>query len=329
MPISLHHLRVFEAVTRTGSFRKAAERLSVTPPAVSLQVRQLEEHCGVALFERTRQRARLTPAGATLQHYARRILALTRDAEEALEQTRRFEGGELRIVASETAAACYLPPVLTAFRRRYPGLRLRLSVENTRRVAERIRELEDDLGILGESAAHPDLVFEPFVEDPLVVIVARDHPWAKRRAVSLRDLEGKRLILREPGSASRELIRQRFLAMGIALEASMEIGSNEVIKRAVELGNGISLMSATIVQPEVESGRLRAIPVQERGLVRTIQFAYHRERRDSPLVRAVLQIAREAAVARSRSGRGRKMPLDAVGPGGDHGDERRRSWRSK
>ena len=309
MSINLGQLRVFEAVTRTGSFTQAAERLGVTPPAVSLQIRQLEQAYGVRLFDRLRRRVRLTSVGERLAPYAQRIVALASDAEQALEATRSFSGGQLRIVASATAAAYYLPPLLTRVRRRYPGIRVHLDVANSQRVRERIASLEGDLGLLGVETAHPDLVFERLAEDPLVVLVAPDHPWARRRNVALAELAQQSLILREPGSASRQLIERRLHKVGARVEPSMEIASNEVIKRAVEMGNGVSLMSAAIVRREVDAGQLRALAVKGDRLVRTIYLVYHRERRDSPLIHAIRQVA--GATTRGRAGRapGRKPTI--------------------
>ncbi len=300
MAINLGQLRVFEAVTRAGNFSRAAHQLGVTPPAVSLQIRQLEQAHGVRLFDRVRRRVRLTLAGQRLEQYARRIFALAADAERALEETRGFAGGQLRLVASATAAAYYLPPLLTRFRRRYPGVRVHLDVGNSQRVRERIAGMEGDLGLLGVETAHPDLVFELLAEDPLVVIVPPGHPWARRRRIPLAELRHQEVILREPGSASRQLIERRLQALGAGVAPSMEIASNEVIKRAVEMGNGVSLMSAAIVRREVEAGRLRALGVRDERLVRNIYLVYHRERRDSPLIHAVLAVARGLRQRRRR-----------------------------
>jgi len=300
MAINLGQLRVFEAVTRAGSFTRAAHQLGVTPPAVSLQIRQLERAHGVSLFDRVRHRVRLTPAGQRLEQYARRIFALAGDAERALEETRGFAGGELRLVASATAAAYYLPPLLTGLRRRYPGIRVRLDVANSQRVRERIVGLEGDLGLLGVETAHPDLVFELLAEDPLVVIVPPGHPWARRARIPLAELRHQDVILREPGSATRQLIERRLQKLGAGVQPSMEIGSNEVIKRAVEMGNGVSLMSAAIVRREVEAGHLRALGVRDERLVRNIYLVYHRERGDSPLIRAILAVVRGLRRGRRR-----------------------------
>ena len=197
--LGLNQLRMFEAVTRCGSFLKAAERLHVTPPAVSLQIHQLEEACGVRLFERLGRRVRLTPTGELLQGYAARIFALLSDAEGAVQHSRGFENARLRIVAAATAATYYLPPLWTAITRRYPGLRVQLSVENSQHVLDRLAALEDDVGVIGGTSTHPDLVLVPLVNDPLVVVVARGHPWAKRKTISITSLQGEKL---HPASAS-------------------------------------------------------------------------------------------------------------------------------
>ena len=293
MAVNLGPLRVFEAVTRAGSFARAARRLGVTPPAVSLQIRQLERDHGVRLFDRIGRRVRLTAAGQVLGTYAQRIFALAADAEQALEASRGFAAGQLRVVASGTAAAYYLPALLTELRRRYPGLRIQLAVENSQRVRERILSLEDDLGVLGAETAHPDLVLTPLAEDPLVVVAPPRHAWAGRRWLGLAELGAAELILRERGSASRQLIERHLLRLGTAVAPAMEIASNEVIKRMVELGGGVSLLSAAVVRREVERGQLRALPVRGARLVRSIYLVHHRERRESPLIRAILAVARD------------------------------------
>lgn len=276
-------------MARTGSFSKAAQELSVTQPAVTVQIRQLERHCGVSLFDRVRRRGKLTQAGQSLYEYAQRIFALAEEAEQTLELTRGVKAGRLRLTASLTAAAYYLPPLVAAFKQRFPGIQVQLSVDNSRRVAERVLTLGDDLGVLTGDPENPDLVIRPFCEDPLVLIVPPQHPWAGRRTVSLHELQDQPFILREPGSATRALIESRVAAAGVSLHVTMELGSNEAIKRTVEMGSGVTLISAAIVQREVKAGHLAMLRVREPGLVRRFDLVYHRERRESPLIKAFLE----------------------------------------
>jgi DNA-binding transcriptional LysR family regulator len=261
------------------------------PPAVSLQIRVLEAACGAPLFERAGGRVRLTAAGETLAAYSARIFALVGDAEGALARDRGFAHARLRLVSGAGVAAYYLPPLWTAIARRYPDLQVQISVGNSARVLEQLAALEADVGVLGSERVHPELAVVPLFRDPLVVVVPRNHPWAGRRRISVRALDGERLILREPGSSSRAILEQRMRALGVRCRVAMEISSNEVIKRAVELGNGVSVMSRALVRREVEAGYLRALTLREPGFSRTMHLACHRQREHSPLVQAVRAVA--------------------------------------
>jgi LysR family transcriptional regulator, low CO2-responsive transcriptional regulator len=296
--MTLNQLRVFEAVARTGSFSRAAETLSVTQPAVTLQIRQLERDCGVQLFERIRRRPRLTEAGLRLQDYARRIFALVDEATRHLEGARGLSSGRLRMVTGPTGSA-YATDLIAAFHRRYPGIHVALSVDVSERIAQRILTLSDDIGLLGPEQQHPSLARIPFCGDPLVVIVGRGHAWARRRSVSVHELAGVALITREAVSTTRRFLEAKLGAAARRLRVAMELGSNDAIKRAVELGAGVGIVSQEVVRTEVRAGALRAVAIRERGFVHRIDLVYHKDRAASPLVAAVREVAR-ALPGRSR-----------------------------
>ena len=297
--MNLNQLRVFEAVARTGSFSRAAEGLSVTQPAVTLQIRQLERDCGVQLFERIRRRPRLTDAGRLLQDYARRIFALVEEAERHLAGARGLTSGTLRMVTGPTGAT-YATDLITAFHRRHPGIHVALSVDVSERIVQRVISLADDVGLVGAEQQHPALSRAPFCGDPLVVIVAPAHAWARRRTVSVRELADVPLITREAVSTTRRFIEARLGAATRRLRVSMELGSNEAIKRAVELGAGIGIVSRAVVRTELDAGTLRALTIRERGFVHRIDLIHHKDRAGSPLIAAVLEVARTARVPRRR-----------------------------
>ena len=286
------HLRALDAIVRSGSFKKAAEELRLTPPAISVQIRQLEAACGLPVFERIGRRVRLTAAGRTLHEHAQRMFALERDAAWALERLRGLEAGSLRIVCSETAAY-YLPLVWREFARRYPGIQVQLSLDNSERVAERVLRLEDDLGVLSLGEDHPDLAAELLVQDPVVAVVPPSHPWARRRSVSVSDFSGQSLVLREVGSATRRLAERRFATQRVRWRLAMEIASNEVIKRAVEMGAGIAILSIVVIAREIRDGTLCGIRITDREFVRPLHVACHRARTESPAIRAFVTLARE------------------------------------
>jgi DNA-binding transcriptional LysR family regulator len=288
--MTLNQLRVFEAVARTGSFSRAAETLSVTQPAVTLQIRQLERDCGVQLFERIRRRPRLTDAGAVLQDYARRIFTLVDEAGRHLEGARGLTSGRLRMVTGPTGSA-YATDLIAAFHRRYPGIHVALGLDTSERIVQRLLTLSDDVALVGEEQQHPSLARIPFCGDPLVVIVAPSHPWARRRTVSVRELAAVALITREAVSTTRRFIEARLGSATRRLRISLELGSNEAIKRAVELGAGVGIVSREVVRTEARTGVLRALTIREHGFVHRLDLVYHEDRAASPLIAAVREVA--------------------------------------
>ena len=298
MRLNLNQLRVFEAVARTGSFTRAAEELSVTQPAVTVQIRHLEHECGIALFDRVRRRARLTQAGQGLFAYAQRMFALADEASRLLDLMRGLGAGRLRLISGRTAAAYYLPTLIGSFRQAYPAIELQLLVDTSQRVAEGLLAFRDDIGVLADEPRHPDLVREPLCDDRLVLVVPPRHPWTRRRRVSLREVADVPFIHREPGSTTRALVERRMSELGVKLNVTMELGSNEAITRSVEMGNGVSLLSAAVVASEVESRSVAVVRTAEAQVARHFDLAYHRDRRDAPLVDALLGVARKVRARR-------------------------------
>jgi aminoethylphosphonate catabolism LysR family transcriptional regulator len=290
--MNLKQLRAFWVVGRTGSFSRAATQLHVTQPAVSIQVRLLEEQFGVTLFDRIGSRTRLTAAGTKLQQYAQRIFSLVEEAEQVMQMAKGLKVGDLKITANVTSAAYYVPYLLEAFRRTYPGISVHLSVSNSQRVVERLGSLEADVGLIGGSEAPPELQVTSFFEDPLVLLVGRQHHWYRRRRVSARDLAGEPFVWREPGSSTRAFVEAFAAAAGVKLQGGMELESNEAVKRAVEIGCGVTILSASAVKRELDAGFLRAVPLAGLGLVRPISLVVHKDRAEAPLIRAFLEVAR-------------------------------------
>jgi aminoethylphosphonate catabolism LysR family transcriptional regulator len=293
--MNLHQLRVFHSVAKGGSFTAAAQELSITQPAVTIHIRELERYYGVRLFDRGGRRVRLTDVGQTLLEYAQRIFALAEEAEHALENAGQLRAGRLCILGSLTVGAYYLPPVINLFKERFPEIRVALSVENSQRVIERIAGLHEDVGFLSGPVRDERLLVRPFLEDELVLIIPARHAWATRRSISLHELGGQPLILREPGSATRALLEDRLRQAGIRPRVSMELGSNEAIKRAVEMGMGVSVLSGAIVKREEAAGLLRVIRIREKGLSRQFEIIIHRERQRSRLIGAFLDVAAAAS----------------------------------
>lgn len=258
---TLRQLRVFEAAARHLSVTRAAEELHLTPPAVSIQIRQLEGHARIALFERVGRRLRLTHAGEATLARAREILGLVRDAEEAIEGLGSVERGVLD-VGVINAGDYFFPWLVAAFRDHHPKMGLRLTVANRDELLALLGDHDVDLAVMSYPPTQPEFDVQKFAPHPHVIVAAPSHPLAKRRSVGLEVVAREPLITREPGSATHLAMDQAFAEARIAPRVDMEIASNETIKQAVAAGFGIGFLSAHAVQQELALGSLAVVRVK-------------------------------------------------------------------
>ena len=297
--LDLHKVRVFAAVAEQQHYSKAAEILHISQPALSVHVRDLERHLGVLLFERLGRGVRLTDAGQMVHGYAKRLLALTRELEEAVDDVKGVRAGKLRVGASTTPGAYLLPALLSSFRQRYPAVAITVEIANTATIGKRIQEGELHVGLLGEPLVDPELELEPFVEDELLLVVSPDHRWAGRQ-IGLKELKEEALIVREEGSATDDVTRQALAKAGLDIAPSLVLGNTEAVKGAVAGGLGVAFVSACAVVHEISSGRLAQCRVRGFAIKRRFQVAHQRGRRLSAAEQAFLELAR-AMVLESRS----------------------------
>ncbi|MCE5282158.1 MAG: LysR family transcriptional regulator [Deltaproteobacteria bacterium] len=284
----LHQLWVFYHVARHGSFSRAANALFLSQPSVSNQVKRLEEVYGIRLFERA-GKTRLTRAGEVLFTYAERIFTLAREAESAIEALKRTRGGKITISAGNTLGAYYLPDIIARFRQRHPRTEIRMTAGYTQSVVEDVLASRSDLGLIGQSVDHPNLVQLPLWEEELVLVVPPGHPFARRRSVPVSRLQDESLILSERGSGVRTVTDGLFARAGVSPRIAMELGENEAVKRAVASGQGITVISAKAVKEELEAGTLRAVRLSGSRLRRRFFLIHHRDRPLSRLIRAFLE----------------------------------------
>jgi DNA-binding transcriptional LysR family regulator len=292
---TLRQLTVFEVVARCQSFTRAARSLGVTQAAVSIQIKQLEENLGVALFEQLGKRIYLTEAGRDLFHYCRRIGEQLSEAETVLERHRGSQGGQLCLCIGRTAKY-FVPRLLAAFRQRWDGFSVNLSVAGRDTLLGRLAENTCDMVIMGRPPMEADCVSEVFLEDPLVVIAAANHPLVAERAIPLSKLSQEPFIMREPGSETRDEIERYLAQRGITLAVSMVIDSNEAIKQAVQAGLGVAIVPLHSVSLEVKTKHLTVLDVEEMLLQRSWFLVYRKGKRFSRVAEAfknfVLQEAR-------------------------------------
>ena len=292
-------LQVFHAVAKHLSFTKAAEALFMTQPAVTFQIRQLEEHFDTRLFDRAHGRIALTAAGQVALEYAEKILGMSAELDTRLKEMSGQVAGPLLIGASTTIAEFMLPQVLGEFKSRYPGVVPRLFVANSEAVQARIAERTLDLGFIEGESHLPSLVTDTCSEDELQVVCAPSHPLAKAGSVAPKALTEHAYISREPGSGTREVIDHYLQKAGVppdALQVVMELGSPEALKGLAATGLGFAIMSRATVAKETQLGQLVRIPLAPR-LTRHLSVVYPKERFHSRLVNSFVQFAKERFAA--------------------------------
>lgn len=296
-------LQVFRAVATHRGFTRAAEALHMTQPAVTFQIKQLEQHFDMRLFERGHGRIVLTPAGNLALEYAEQILALFAELDVRVKEMTREVAGPLLVGASMTISDYVLPPILGQFKSKYPGVQLRLVAGNSESVARRVAEHALDAGLI-EAPCHVDgVVSEICCEDELQAVCAPSHPLARLKTASATKLAQYPFINRESGSGTREVADRYFLASGLSpdsLNIVMELSSPEALKGLVATGLGFAIMSRSAVAKETRRGQLARVPLAPR-LMRNFSVVYAKDRFRSRLIDTFLQFAK-ARLAAMRPG---------------------------
>ncbi len=290
---NFHQLRIFHAVARLGNFSRAAEEMSISQPAVSIQIKTLEEVMGGPLLNRARGGVLLTDMGRAVFDYAQRIFALADEMQRAVNEIQGLRAGRLTIGSSTTPGEYILPDLIGRFRKQYPGVEVSLSISNTSAIVERIHRRELNLGLAGAPVSEKGLRTFRYVSDEVVFIAAPDHPAARKAALSLDDLAGHELVLRERGSATRLVAERSLRERGIDPVVAMELGSNEAVKRAVAAGLGLGLISKFGVVPDVMAGFIEVLEVAGWDCRRPLTVFYRDEQRLPAAQRAFLRFIQD------------------------------------
>ncbi len=258
--ITVKQLRLLTAAARGGSFAAAAEACHVTPPAVTMQMQQLEADVGLPLFERDGRGFRLTAAGKEILAAAEKIDAVLADCAAGLAGLKSLAGGRVAVGVVSTAKY-FAPQMLAAFARGHPGIDIELVIGNREDTIAAFQSGRLDVAVMGRPPEGVEVESVLIGDHPQVIIAPPDHALAKRRAISPQDIAGETLLMRELGSGTR-LLAEQFLAQhGIKPRVGMEIGSNETIKQAVIAGLGIAFISGHTIASEIQDGRLAVLDV--------------------------------------------------------------------
>ncbi|MCL5778651.1 LysR substrate-binding domain-containing protein [Limibaculum sp. FT325] len=286
-------LRAFHHVAICGGFSRAAEELRLTQPAISDQVRKLEEEYDVLLFNRHKKQVSLTPSGERLLEITRRMFDNEQQALELLSESRALRAGTLRIVAD---SAHHLLHILARFREKYPGVRISIRAGNTQTVIESLFRYDADIGVLGEVPEAREFETLHLNATAISAFVAADHPLAGRASFTFADLAGLPLVMREEGSKTRRKLEEGAAAAGYALVPAIEAEGREAVREIVASGAGVGFVSAAEFG---EDPRLVLIPIEGAEAMRMDEaLICLRERRGGKLVHAFFEIARRLATAR-------------------------------
>ncbi len=310
---TLRQLQIFEAAAEHLSYARAAERLHLTQPAVSMQMARLEDGIGLALFERIAKKLYLTPAGAQFLTHVRRISQGVQEAAEAMDAIRGLAAGELSIAVVSTAKY-FAPTLLTKFRSAHPKVELYLRDANREEVLRMLRANAVDLAIMGRPPDDIETTAESFAPHPHVIVAPPGHPLCGKRGIAVRELSGESFISREAGSGTRSAMERYFSQQKIAPDIAMVMESNESIKQAVMAGMGLSFISSHTIGLELHTGRLVALDVIGLPVMRRWYVVHLASKRLTPIAQAFKQFVFSEAPgylaaifpAREASGSGRR-----------------------
>ncbi len=311
--MDLRHLHTFRMVVDKGSFSLAADELEISQPAVSFQIRALEDSVGQRLLDRSGRRVAVTEAGEVAYRYARRMIALEQELEREMQEIGASISGRLVLGSSTGPGELVLPRLLGRFAAAHPAVRVSMVVLDTQTVCERVLDDELELGVVGAQRPQRGLLFEPFMRDELVAIVAPGHPLAGRAAVSLEELARTPMVMQQEGSGVRAVLEQAMRDAGLRdrdLTISMELGLQQSVKAAVLDGLGITVISRLAVEHEVADGTLRALALEGGGLARDFWLVRHAGRTTRRAARAFLGFARGELGELA-------TPAASAGPAGD------------
>ncbi|NEP58009.1 MAG: LysR family transcriptional regulator [Symploca sp. SIO2G7] len=276
LPFTLDQLRILKAIASEGSFKRAADSLYVSQPAVSLQVQNLERQLNVPLFDRGGRRAQLTEAGHLLLNYGEKILTLCQETCRAIEDLQNLQGGTLVVGASQTTGTYLLPRMIGMFRQRYPDVAVQLQVHSTRRTSWSVANGQVDLAIIGGEVPgelQDTLEITPYAEDELALILPVFHPLAKVPRIQKEDLYKLQFIALDTQSTIRKVIDQVLARCGVDtrhLKVEMELNSIEAIKNAVQSGLGAAFVSISAIEKELQMGVLHRAPINDMIVKRTL-----------------------------------------------------------
>ena len=276
--MNLNQLKIFYLAAKKRNLSVAAAELFITQPAVTKGLQRLQEYYDMKFVNHIGKKLVLTDAGEVLYEIAEKIFELESKAEESIRDFQERKRGRIRILSSESFGDYYLPRIIIPFSKAYPLVRITMNILPTEQVIENTATLNNDLGFISYPVEHKKLLVKEVLEDQLVIITPPDHPLGRYPTLEPSNLEDQLLIMHETGSAPRKALENYIRKNDLSVSIHLELSSNRAIKRAVEDGIGIALISRRVANEEIRNKRLRAIPLSDRSMTRKFYMVHHQDK---------------------------------------------------
>lgn len=276
--MNLNQLKIFYLAVKHGNLSTAGGKLNITQPAVTKGIQRLQEHYDIRLLNRFGKKLVMTDAGEALYAIAEKIFELDGLAEDCIRGFQLNELGHIRIDASESFGAYYLPSIINPYSRKNPNLRISVNILPTEQVVDNAATLKNDLGFISFAVENEKIQLCEILEDRFVVIAPLHHPFAGKKSLQPSDLEGQSMVVHESGSVPHRAVARLVKENRLSVSVPLELSSNRAIKKAVEGGAGIALVSSKVAHEEVRMGTLVAVPLSDRSYTRKFFMVHHKEK---------------------------------------------------
>jgi DNA-binding transcriptional LysR family regulator len=276
--MNLNQLKIFYLAAKNGNLSLAAQELFITQPAVTKGIQRLQEFYDMKFVDHIGKKLVLTDAGEVLYEIAEKIFELESQAEESIRDFQQRKRGHIRLLSSESFGDYYLPHIIILFSKAYPLVRITMDILPTELVVENTVILNNDLGFISYPVQHEKLQVKEVLEDQLVIITPLDHPLTRKKVLAAKDIAEQSIIMHETGSAPRKALDDYIQRNHLNIKIPLEISSNRAIKRAVEEGIGIALISRKVARAEIQAGRLKAIPLSDPSMTRKFFMIHHKDK---------------------------------------------------
>jgi DNA-binding transcriptional LysR family regulator len=288
--INFNQLRVFYQTAKYQSCTKAAEKLFITQPAVTAQLKGLEEECHLKLFKKKGRQIYLTEEGRTLYDYAQKIFEFEKEIEGVIEEMKELKRGVLRIGSTKAYARYFMPFLITSFRSAYPQIKIHLDEGSSLDMIHSLVDLKNEIAIIAKAEDNPNVSFIPFSHEELVLIMAPDHRLARKKRIALNELDEEPIIMKERGSGTRKLVNEMFAQHGLTPNILMETSNTEFIKQLVQRGDGVSFVVREAVSVELKGNKLATVPIRGEKVFLDVSIAYLKNQHLSPPAQAFLDV---------------------------------------